>query len=189
MILIIDNYDSFTYNLVQQVERIGYTTIVALNDQLTSDELDRINPEGIIISPGPGKPKDAGFSGKVIEKYFETIPILGVCLGHQCIGELFGAQVVSAKTMMHGKTTQITHDETMLFHGCPDPMVVARYHSLVLDRIPDGFHVTSNSPDGDIMSMEHDNFPLYGVQFHPESFLTPEGDQIMNNFLSCTGNR
>lgn len=183
MILVIDNYDSFTYNLVQLVEYMGYPCEVFYNDKITIDEILKKRPEKIIISPGPGTPKDAGISKEVIKRFYKSIPILGVCLGHQCIGVNFDAELNHAKNIMHGKTSDITHNDENLFKGLPSPLRVARYHSLALDKVKEPLSVTARSDDGTVMAIEHKEYPLYGVQFHPESFLTAFGERIMRNFL------
>lgn len=183
MILVIDNYDSFTYNLVQLVEYLGHPCEVFYNDKITIDEILKKKPEKIIISPGPGAPEDAGISREVINRFYESIPILGVCLGHQCIGVNFGAKLTHAKNIMHGKTSDITHDGKNLFKGIPSPLKAARYHSLVIDGVKEPLNVTASSDDGTIMAIEHVKYPLYGVQFHPESFLTSFGEKLMRNFL------
>lgn len=185
MILIIDNYDSFTYNLYQQVAGLGYSVEVFKHDAITIDQIESIKPTHIIISPGPKGPKDSGISLKVIEKFYKTIPILGVCLGHQCIGIVFGSSVVQAPHIMHGKTEAIQHDNFGLFRSLKNPFVAARYNSLVLDHVPSNFTLTATSEDGSIMAIQHDKYQLFGIQFHPESFMTPHGNVIMKNFLQC----
>lgn len=183
MILIIDNYDSFTYNLVQQIETLGYDVEVVPNDQLSLEEIHKKSPSKIIISPGPGNPDDAGISSQVIKKFYKTIPILGVCLGHQCIGKVFGASITHAPQVMHGKTSPINHSGSGLFKNLPPEFLAARYHSLTIENIIKPLEVTATTEDGTIMAIAHREFPLYGVQFHPESFLTPSGKLIMRNFL------
>ena len=185
MILIIDNYDSFTYNLYQQIARLNNSDIqVVKHDEITLDEITSLNPTHIVISPGPKTPKDSGISMLVIKKFYKTIPILGVCLGNQCIGEVFGSSTVHSPVIMHGKTDSIHHNKQDLFKNVPDPFIVARYHSLVVDKLPDDFILTAWSDDGSIMAMKHRHYPLYGVQFHPESFMTVGGDELMKEFLS-----
>lgn len=183
MILIIDNYDSFTYNIVQQVEALGKKTNVFANDRITLAEIARKAPEKIIISPGPGSPDDAGVSSQVIKSFYKSTPILGVCLGHQCIGLNFGAKLAHASSVMHGKTSKIRHSGEGLFKDVPADLTVARYHSLVIEDIREPLTVTARSDDGTVMAVEHRDYPLYGVQFHPESFLTPFGETIIRNFL------
>lgn len=188
MILLIDNYDSFTYNLYQQVENFGVHTKVFKNDQITIPQIQKLNPSKIIISPGPGRPKDSGISMKVIKNFYKKIPILGVCLGQECIGELFGAKIVHAKKIMHGKTSKIYHttenSTKNLFNKMKNPFVAARYHSLIINKVPKDFILTAWTFDNEIMAIQHKKFPLYSVQFHPESFLTDEGDKLMKNFLA-----
>ena len=180
MILLIDNYDSFTYNLAQQIEGLGAEVVVRTNDQDLSD----IKPDIIVISPGPGRPEDAGTSMKLIEENFTTTPILGVCLGHQCIGQLFGSKIIQAKKIMHGKTSKISHIAESIFQGLPDQIEVARYHSLAVEQLPEDFQLLAWAEDEEIMAMKHKVYPLFGIQFHPESFMSPEGDKLIKNFLN-----
>tara|TARA_Y100000590_G_scaffold387350_1_gene460818 strand:- start:1739 stop:2290 length:552 start_codon:yes stop_codon:yes gene_type:complete len=182
MILLVDNYDSFTYNLVQAVESLGASITVKQNDDKI--KLDVLAPEKIIISPGPGTPKNSGISNKIIEKAVGQIPILGVCLGHQCIGSVFGVSVRQSKQILHGKTSLIHHDHSGLFFNVPSPFQAARYHSLSLASVPIEFHKTAWTNDGEIMGIQHESLPLFGIQFHPESFLTPMGSNILENFLN-----
>lgn len=187
MVLLIDNYDSFTYNLYQQVSRLGAEVRVIKNDELELDEIQKLEPERIIISPGPKTPADSGISMPIIQEYYTSRPILGICLGHQCIAQVFGRQVVPAQHLLFGKTSEIITETSTLFSGLPDSFEAARYHSLVIDDVPEGYHVTSRDSSGDIMSMEHDSLPVFGLQFHPESFLMlPVGDQIIQRFLEIT---
>ncbi len=183
MILIIDNYDSFTYNLYQQIESLGKKTIIFKNDEISLSKIARINPEKIIISPGPKQPKDSGISNRVVQKFYTTIPILGVCLGHECIAQIFGSKVIHSKKILHGKTSDVHHTETALFKDVKNPFRAARYHSLIVDTVPKNFTLTAWTDENEIMAIQHDKYPLYGVQFHPESFLTEEGDKLMYNFL------
>lgn len=184
MILVIDNYDSFTYNLVQLFGELGAWPIVRRNDEVTLAEIADLGPSHIVISPGPGTPEDAGVSNDVIRRYHATIPILGVCLGHQCIGHVFGAPVVRASRPMHGKTSLIYHDGRGLFGGLPDPFVATRYHSLVVRRpLPEEVEVSAWTSDGEIMGIRHRDHPVEGLQFHPESILTQHGERILRNFL------
>lgn len=183
MILIIDNYDSFTYNLSQQVEMFGKKVQVFKHDKIKISEIKRLKPEKIIISPGPKRPENSGISIKVVQNFYSHIPILGVCLGHQCIGQLFGSEVVRAKNILHGKTSNIFHTENELFKGVQNPFSAARYHSLILDKTPKDFTLTAWTEENEIMAIQHKEFPLYGIQFHPESFMTKEGGKIMKNFL------
>jgi anthranilate synthase/aminodeoxychorismate synthase-like glutamine amidotransferase len=185
MILVIDNYDSFTYNLVQYLGELGATLEVVRNDALDVDAVARLAPERIVISPGPGNPDQAGVSVEVIRRLGPTTPILGVCLGHQAIGQAFGATVARARTQMHGKTSDIRHDGRGVFTGLPNPMVATRYHSLVVlaDTVPDALQITARSEDGEVMGLRHRHHPIEGVQFHPESILTLEGKRLLANFL------
>jgi len=186
MILIIDNYDSFTYNLVHIVAEHTDDYRVIRNDAMTVEEVEELNPDRIVISPGPGRPADAGITEPVIERLGRRIPILGVCLGHQAIGEVFGGEVVHAPKLMHGKTSQIEHDGKTVFRDLPDGFTATRYHSLVLDpnRIPDELEISARSDDGVIMGVRHREYPLEGIQFHPESILTVEGPKIVANWLN-----
>lgn len=186
MLLIIDNYDSFTYNLVQYFGEMGCEMVVKRNDQLTLDEVRTLKPEKIVISPGPCSPKEAGLSNKIIETFGPTIPLLGVCLGHQCIGHVFNGQVIQNYRMMHGKTSQIFHDQKDLFSSLPNPFEATRYHSLVIkpESLPDCLEVTAHTQEKEIMGVRHKKFPIWGVQFHPESILTQHGKTILKNFLS-----
>ena len=185
MLLMIDNYDSFTYNLVQYLGELGEELVVARNDQITLQEVRELKPAGIVISPGPGSPKDAGVSNALIKTFAGEVPILGVCLGHQCIGEVFGGQVVRAKRLMHGKTSQILHDGRQLFRGLPNPFEATRYHSLIVQRegLPSELQTTAWTKEGEIMGLRHRHLPVYGVQFHPESILTKSGKDLLRNFL------
>jgi anthranilate synthase/aminodeoxychorismate synthase-like glutamine amidotransferase len=189
MILLIDNYDSFTYNLVQRLGEIDPSLQMQVhrNDQITLDQIDELKPAHIIISPGPCTPREAGISNDVLKRYAGTVPILGVCLGHQCIGHSFGGEVVRNERIMHGKVSPIHHDDTGVFAGLSNPFDATRYHSLVIRREtwtnPD-FVVTAWTKEGEIMGVRHKAWPLYGVQFHPESFLTVEGPKLLRNFLA-----
>ena len=184
MILLIDNYDSFAYNIYQLIGSFGKDILVKMNDQITLDEIIVLKPEKIIISPGPKRPESAGISMEVIKTFYKSIPILGVCLGHQCIGQLFGVNVVYAKNVLHGKMSSIQHDGKGIFNGIKSPLSVARYHSLAIEKCPNGFEVRAWTEDKEIMSIEHKTYPLCGIQFHPESFMTEDGNLIMKNFLS-----
>lgn len=185
MLLIIDNYDSFTYNLVQYFGELRAEMVVHRNDRLTLEEAAGLRPEKIVISPGPGTPDQAGISNELIRELGSTTPILGVCLGHQCIGQVFGGEVVRADKLMHGKTSPVFHDGRGIFAGLPNPMEATRYHSLIVRRetLPTCLKVTAESPDREIMAMHHVDYPIYGVQFHPESILTREGKSLLRNFL------
>ncbi|MFT5145064.1 MAG: anthranilate synthase component 2 [Thalassolituus oleivorans] len=185
MILVIDNYDSFTYNLVHMVAGGGQEVRVVRNDALTLDEVLALNPDGILISPGPGRPEDAGISKEVIRRLGPTTPLLGVCLGHQAIGEVYGASVVYAPSLMHGKTSLIEHDNEGVFAGAPQNFEATRYHSLVVarDSVPDCLTVTAQTADGVIMGLRHKTHPVEGIQFHPESFVTRAGAQLIANWV------
>ncbi len=188
MLLVIDNYDSFTYNLVQYFQELGQTVLVRRNDCITLEEIVDLNPRAVIISPGPGGPEDAGISMQVIRDLGDRLPIFGVCLGHQAIGAVFGAQVVSADRLMHGKTSQIFANGSALFSGISSPFEACRYHSLIVewDTLPDCLQVTAWTDDGEIMGIRHKERLIEGVQFHPESILTPAGKHILENFLDMT---
>lgn len=186
MILMIDNYDSFTYNLVQYFGELKADVDVIRNDALTIDQIRELKPNKIVISPGPGRPEDAGVSVDIIKKLGDKIPVLGVCLGHQGIGYAFGAKIINAKRLMHGKTSMIKHNGTGVFKGLENPFEATRYHSLVIDHktVPDCLKVTAvTTDDGEIMGVQHKTLPIYGVQFHPESILTKSGKKLLMNFL------
>ena len=187
MIVLIDNYDSFTYNLVQRLGEIdpAIELFVARNDQITVDEIEQKRPSHIIISPGPCTPLEAGISNEVIARFGPSIPLLGVCLGHQCIGHTFGAKVVRADRIMHGKTSWIHHDGSGIYRGVPSPFEATRYHSLVIQpgTLPDAFDVVARTDDNEIMGVRHKSYPLEGVQYHPESFLTAVGIELLKNFI------
>lgn len=185
MIVMIDNYDSFTYNLVQYIEELGAPVEVFRNDQVTPAEIEALQPDGIVISPGPGRPESAGITLEVLKRFSGKIPILGVCLGHQAIGAVFGAEIVSAGRLMHGKTSIITHDGEALFRSIRKPFQAMRYHSLVISResLPVCLTVTAESDDGEIMGIRHREHPTEGIQFHPESIMTPVGKRLLRNFL------
>jgi para-aminobenzoate synthetase component II len=186
MILLIDNYDSFTFNLAQYLGQMGENVEIRRNDQITLDEIEELQPERIIISPGPCTPKEAGISVPLIQRFAGKIPILGVCLGHQAIGAAFGGRVVRAKKIMHGKTSEIKHDSKTIFRGLPQPFVATRYHSLIVDRksLPRALEISAETDDGIIMGLRHRKLRVEGVQFHPESVLTDAGFQLLKNFLT-----
>ncbi len=190
MLLIIDNYDSFTYNLVQYFGEMGAVMEIRRNDQITLDEIAKLKPSSICISPGPCTPKEAGISTGVIERFGESTPILGVCLGHQCIGHVFGGDVVRADRLMHGKTSMIQHTDVSVFKGLPTPFEATRYHSLLVKRatLPDCLEITAVAADdeSEIMGLRHKERPIHGVQFHPESILTVEGKRLLKNFLELS---
>ena len=185
MVLIIDNYDSFTYNLVHIIAEHTDEYKVIRNDELTLDEIKELNPDKILISPGPGRPADAGITESIIRELGSETPILGVCLGHQAIGEVFGGKVIHAPKLMHGKTSKIKHDNKSVFQNIPDGFTATRYHSLVLDpgQIPEELEVSARSEDDVIMGLRHRTYPIEGIQFHPESILTTEGPNIVKNWL------
>ncbi len=187
MILVIDNYDSFTYNLVQYLGELGTTPFVRRNDEITVDEIASLKPERIVISPGPGRPEQAGITLDVIKRFGPTTPLLGVCLGHQAIGMAFGGEVVRANVPMHGKTSSISHDGRGVFKDIASPLNVARYHSLIVDRQgwPADLEVAAEvDNEGTVMALRHRTFPVHGVQFHPESIMTREGQHLLRNFLT-----
>lgn len=184
MILLIDNYDSFTYNLYQLIESLGFETKVYLNDKITLSEIKEINPDKIIISPGARTPQYAGICVDLIKKFYDNIPILGICLGLQCLGVAFGVGIKQSKKLMYGKTDLIIHDSSKLFAGVKNPLKAARYNSLVLNSIPADFEITAWDKANDIMAMQHKHYPLFGVQFHPESFMTKAGNKLIGNFLN-----
>ena len=186
MLLVIDNYDSFTYNLVQYLGELGEKVEVRRNNRVTVDEIERdLRPERILISPGPGTPDDAGISLQVIDRFAGKIPLLGVCLGHQAIGQAFGGRVIRAPELMHGKASQVSHDSRTIFARLSDPFIAGRYHSLIVERqsLPNCLEISASTPDGIIMGLRHREFKVEGVQFHPESILTSEGKQLLANFL------
>jgi anthranilate synthase/aminodeoxychorismate synthase-like glutamine amidotransferase len=188
MILMIDNYDSFTYNLVQYLGELGADILVYRNDQIGVAEIERLEPEKIVISPGPCTPRQAGISCEVIQHFAGRVPLLGVCLGHQCIGEVFGGDIVRAPALFHGKTSLIYHDGKTIFRGLPRPFEATRYHSLVIRRetLPDCLELSAETDDGVIMGVRHRELLIEGVQFHPESILTYEGKKLLANFLSLS---
>ena len=189
MILVIDNYDSFTYNLVQYLGELGEDVRVYRNDAIALDEIARMKPARIVISPGPCTPNEAGVSVPLIQRFAGEIPILGVCLGHQSIGQAFGGHIIHAKEVMHGKTSAIGHNAAGLFRGLPNPFQATRYHSLVIEKssLPDCLEVTAWTDDGEIMGVRHKSLPVEGVQFHPESILTEHGHELLRNFLKGEG--
>ena len=185
MIVVIDNYDSFTYNLVQYLGELGQELRVFRNDQVTLDDITKLKPSRIVISPGPGTPKeDSGISNQAICQFYRDIPILGVCLGNQCIGHVFGGVVTRAPRLMHGKTSLVYHDAKGIYEGIPNPFEAGRYHSLIVkEPLPEELRVTAFTKEGEVMGVRHKKYPLEGVQFHPESVLTPHGKEILKNFL------
>ena len=189
MILLIDNYDSFTYNVYQAVANLGHPLQVARNDQISLTQISDGHYDAVIISPGPGTPDDAGISKEVVTHFAGKLPILGICLGHQVIGEAFGAKVIRAPQPVHGKTAKIIHDGNGLYANLPQPFIAGRYHSLIVDRdtLPDCMEITALNNEGLIMGLKHRQFNIQGVQFHPESILTPEGTTLLGNFLATIG--
>ena len=185
MLLMIDNYDSFTYNLVQYLAEIGQEVEVVRNDKISIEEINKLNPRYIVISPGPCTPNEAGISLKLIEAFKEKIPILGVCLGHQSIGQAFGGKIVHARTIMHGKTSKISHNNKGVFRGIKNPFIATRYHSLVIEKetLPNCFDITAWTDDNEIMGIKHKELAIEGVQFHPESILSEHGHDLLKNFL------
>jgi anthranilate synthase/aminodeoxychorismate synthase-like glutamine amidotransferase len=186
MILMIDNYDSFTYNLVQYIQQLGAEVLVKRNDAISIEEIEALAPEAIFLSPGPCSPREAGVTVAVIRHFYQTIPILGICLGHQAIGYAFGAEVVRAGRVMHGKTSPILNDGRTIFEGLPSPLTAGRYHSLIVDResLPSCLKITAETAEGEVMGLRHETYPVEGIQFHPESILTPQGKRIIRNFLN-----
>ena len=184
-ILVIDNYDSFTYNLVQYLQELGAKTFTYRNDAISLEGIKRLSFDRAVISPGPGRPEDSGISCTFIEKYYRKIPILGVCLGHQCIGAVFGGRIIKAPAIMHGKTSKIYHNRKDIFKNIKNPFVATRYHSLIIEKktMPKNLNITAYTKNGIIMGIKEKSNPLYGVQFHPESILTNEGKQLLANFL------
>ena len=185
MILVIDNYDSFTYNLVQYLGELGAEMRVFRNDEITVKEAVALNPEKVLVSPGPCTPKEAGISCDMIREFGPRLPVFGVCLGHQSIGEVYGGKVVRADRLMHGKTSPMIHEGRSVFKGLPSPFDATRYHSLIVERetLPDGLEITAWTAEGEIMGFQHKEYPVHGVQFHPESILTLEGKKLLQNFL------
>jgi len=185
-VLVVDNYDSFVYNLVQYLGELGAEPLVHRHDALTVEDADALAPDAVLISPGPGRPEDAGVSNELIAHYAGRVPVLGVCLGHQCIGQVYGARIVRADAVMHGKTSPIRHSGLGVFAGLPDPLEATRYHSLVVDpqSVPDMLEVTARTDDGTVMGLRHREADIEGVQFHPESILTWAGHDLLRNFLA-----
>lgn len=188
MLLVIDNYDSFTYNLVQYLGELGQDVVVYRNDAVTVDEVEAMEPDRIVVSPGPCTPREAGISVEVIRRFAGKLPLLGVCLGHQCIGSAFGGEIVRAERIMHGKTSPIEHDGRSVFKGLSNPFEATRYHSLVIERatVPDCLEISAWTAEGEIMGVRHKEMCVEGIQFHPESILTVEGKTLLNNFLDLS---
>ena len=188
MLLMIDNYDSFVYNLVRYFEELGEEIVIYRNDKISIEDIQNMNVDGIVISPGPKSPKEAGLSLEIIDKFKGKLPILGICLGHQCIGYYFSASIKKGNEPVHGKIFNITHNNKDLFHNVKNPLRVTRYHSLIVSRenLPDTIEITSGTEDKVIMGIKHKKYPIYGVQFHPEAEMTEEGHKILNNFINIT---
>ena len=186
VILIVDNYDSFTYNLAQYFGELGCALMVKRNDAVSLDEISSLHPTHVCISPGPGRPAQAGLSNDIVRRFAPQLPLLGVCLGHQCIGEVFGGRIVAAPRLLHGKTSQIQHNGSGVFANLPNPFTATRYHSLIVspDSVPECLEVTAQTSKGEIMGLRHRDFPVHGVQFHPESILTAEGKKLLANFVA-----
>jgi anthranilate synthase/aminodeoxychorismate synthase-like glutamine amidotransferase len=186
VILIVDNYDSFTYNLAQYFGELGCAVMVKRNDEVSLDEISSLRPTHVCISPGPGRPAQAGLSNDIVRRFAPQLPLLGVCLGHQCVGEVFGGRIVAAPRLLHGKTSQIQHNGSGVFANLPNPFTATRYHSLIVspDSVPDCLEVTAQTSEGEIMGLRHRDFPVHGVQFHPESILTAEGKKLLANFVA-----
>ena len=185
MILVLDNYDSFTYNLVQYFGELGEVVVVRRNDKTSIEEIESLRPARICISPGPGTPDDAGISNDLIRHFGPHLPVLGVCLGHQCIGQVYGGEVVRADRLMHGKTSPVLHEGDGVFAGLPNPFEATRYHSLIVRResLPEELEIIAETSEGEIMGLRHRQYPIHGVQFHPESIMTIEGKKLLSNFL------
>jgi len=191
MILMIDNYDSFTFNIVQYLGQMGEDVRVYRNDKITLDEIKKLKPEAIFLSPGPCSPREAGITVEVICEFYKTLPLMGICLGHQSIGYAFGGEVVRADRIMHGKVSPVHHDGKTLFAGLPNPFTAGRYHSLVVrpETLPSCLEVSAHTAEGEIMGLRHKEYPVEGIQFHPESVLTPQGKRILRNFLKTIGRK
>jgi anthranilate synthase/aminodeoxychorismate synthase-like glutamine amidotransferase len=191
MILMLDNYDSFTFNIVQYLEQMGEKVETYRNDKITTEEIKRKKPRAIFLSPGPCTPKEAGITIDVVREFYKDVPIMGICLGHQSIGYAFGAKIVRADRIMHGKISQVKHDGKTIFAGVPNPFPAGRYHSLIVVRetLPEFLEVSAETEEGEIMGLRHKKYPVEGIQFHPESVLTPQGKRIIRNFLKYTGKK
>lgn len=191
MILMIDNYDSFTFNIVQYLGQMGEDVQVYRNDKITLDRIRKLKPQAIFLSPGPGSPRQAGITVDVIHEFYETLPIMGICLGHQSIGFAFGGDVVRAQRIMHGKVSPVEHDGKTIFAGLPNPFTAGRYHSLVVhpETLPACLEASAKTAEGEIMGLRHKDYPVEGIQFHPESILTPQGKRIIRNFLRYSGRK
>jgi anthranilate synthase/aminodeoxychorismate synthase-like glutamine amidotransferase len=191
MILMIDNYDSFTFNIVQYLGQLGEIVQVYRNDKIKMEEIKRLKPQAIFLSPGPRTPREAGITVDVVREFYKDVPIMGICLGHQAIGYAFGGEIVRASRIMHGKTSPIINDGKTIFAGLPNPFIAGRYHSLLVapETLPACFEISAQTAEGEIMGLRHKEFPVEGIQFHPESVLTPQGKRIIKNFLKYTGRK
>jgi len=191
MILMIDNYDSFTFNIVQYLEQMGEKVETYRNNKIKTAEIKSLKPKAIFLSPGPCTPLEAGITVNVVREFYKDIPLMGICLGHQSIGHAFGAKIVRAERIMHGKVSPINHDGKTIFVGLPNPFPAGRYHSLIVDKatLPDFLEISAQTDDGEIMGLRHKEYPVEGIQFHPESILTPQGKRIIRNFLKYTKSR
>jgi len=191
MILMIDHYDSFTFNIVQYLRQMGEDVRVRRNDRITLEEIRRERPEAIFLSPGPCTPRETGVTIDVIQKFYSSVPLMGICLGHQCIGAAFGGEVVRAERIMHGKVSPVEHDGKTIFAGLPQPFAAGWYHSLLVrpESLPPCLEISARTPEGEIMGLRHKNYPVEGIQFHPESVLTPQGKRILRNFLKQIGRK
>ncbi|MGV8056932.1 MAG: anthranilate synthase component II [Smithellaceae bacterium] len=191
MILMIDNYDSFTFNIVQYLGQMGEDVRVYRNDKITLEEIHKLKPQAIFLSPGPRSPQEAGVTVEVVRNFYTSLPIMGICLGHQSIGFAFGGEIVRAGRIMHGKTSMVRHDGKTIFAGLPNPFSAGRYHSLIVKRetLPDCLEISAETAEGEIMGLRHRQYPVEGIQFHPESVLTPKGKRIIKNFLKYTGRK
>ena len=185
MILLVDNYDSFTYNLAHLFQELGADVVVRRNDEITADEAEELSPSHLVVSPGPGRPEEAGATPLIIRRLSVRVPTLGVCLGHQAIVQVYGGKVGQAQKLVHGKATMVDHDGRGIFDGLPSDFLAGRYHSLAATAVPDVFEVSATAADGEVMAVRHVELPIDGVQFHPESVLTPDGKQLLKNFLSA----
>lgn len=191
MILMIDNYDSFTFNIVQYLAQMGESVSVYRNDHINIDQIKRLSPRAIFLSPGPCSPSEAGITVDVVRQFHASVPMMGICLGHQCIGFAFGADIVRAQRIMHGKVSPVEHDGRTIFDGLPNPFSAGRYHSLLVrtETLPSCLEVSAKTAEGEIMGLRHREYPVEGIQFHPESVLTPQGKRIIRNFLKITSRR
>jgi anthranilate synthase/aminodeoxychorismate synthase-like glutamine amidotransferase len=191
MILMIDNYDSFTFNIVQYLGQMGEDVRVFRNDKITLGEINKLKPQAIFLSPGPRTPREAGITAEIVRNFYTSVPIMGICLGHQSIGYAFGGEVIRAERIMHGKTSMVRHDGKTIFAGLPNPFSAGRYHSLIVKRepLPDCLEVSAETEEGEIMGLRHKQYPVEGIQFHPESVLTPQGKRILKNFLKITSRK